>query len=102
MIVGELAKRHSHRILPEREPDVASRAFERGAEFGPVGKVAGVDKPFRYGIASEFKEMCGRYGFAEKQRRGFGKLMRFVEDDGVRGRQQLGHAGVAKHDIGEK
>ena len=28
--------------------------------------------------------------------------MRFVEDDGVRGRQQFGHAGVAQHDVGEE
>ncbi len=28
--------------------------------------------------------------------------MRFVKDDGVRGRQQLGHAGVLEHDIGEE
>ena len=102
MIVGELAERHAHRVLPEREPHVARRALERGAELGPVHGVAGMDQAFRDRIAREFEELRRGDGLAEEERRGFGQLMRFVEDDGVRGRQQLGHAGVAQHHVGEE
>ena len=38
MIVGQLAERQAHRIFLEREPHVARRALQRGAELGPVGR----------------------------------------------------------------
>ena len=57
---------------------------------------------FRHGIARELEKLRGGKRLAEKQRRGFRQLMRFVEDDGVGRGQQFSHAGIAQHDVGEK
>ena len=102
MTVRQLAERQAHRIFLEREPHIARRAFQRRAELGPVGGVACVRQTFGDRIAREFEQLRRRERIAEKERRRLGQLMRLVEDDRVRRRQQLGHAGVAQHHIGEE
>ncbi|MDR8855949.1 hypothetical protein FEP87_02222 [Burkholderia multivorans] len=103
MIVAELRERHPHDlIVGEREPHVARRAFERAAELYPFDGVARVTEALGDRIARKFENLRRRQRLAEKQRRRLRQLMRFVEDHRVRIRQQLGHAGVAQHDVREE
>src|SRR3546814_1008946 len=54
------------------------------------------------GVPRQFHELRGRDVLAEEQARDFGQLVRLVEDHRVRARQQLAHALVAQHDVGEE
>jgi hypothetical protein len=67
-----------------------------------TGVVGGGRRAFQPGVARELDQLRGRYALTEEQSRGFRELMRFVEDDGVAGRQQLGDPFVPQHEIGEE
>ncbi len=84
------------------QPQVLGHFFQRLAAGLQIEAVAGVGQAFGAGVAGQIENLRGRYGIAEEQRRHFRQLVRLVEDDRVAGRQQLGHAFVAQHDVGEE
>jgi hypothetical protein len=61
-----------------------------------------VRQPFGHGIAGQLEQLARRQRFAEEQCRRLGQLVRFVEDHGVGGGQQFGHAGIAQHNVGKE
>ncbi len=84
------------------QPQILGDFFQRLAAGLQIEAVAGVGQAFRAGIAGQIEDLRGRYGIAEEQRRHFRQLVRLVEDHRVAGRQQLGHAFVAQHHVGEE
>lgn len=103
MAVAQLRERHAHdAVVGEREPHVARGTLKRAAELHPFDRVARVREALDDRVARELEHLRRRQRLAEKERRGLGQLMCFVEDDRVRTRQQLGHPGIAQHDVREE
>ncbi len=90
------------RIDPERESQITGRLLERRDGIGPHERIARMREPRGQRIACEFEHLRGRRRLAEERRRGLGQLMGLVEDDRVRGRQQIGDPFVAQHEVGEE
>src|SRR5450759_1457489 len=67
-----------------------------------VEAIAGAGDRFDQRVVAQIEQLARAQAFAEKQRRRFGQLVRFVENHGVAGRQQFGHAFVLEHHIGEE
>ena len=99
---GDLRQRHAHDVLREGQAQVARGLFDGGDDFRPVGAAARVRQALGQHVAAQLEDLRGRHGLAEEQGGGVGQLVRFVEDDGVGRRQQLGHAGVLQRDVGEE
>ena len=57
---------------------------------------------FAANVPRELYELARGQGFAKKERGRFRKLVRFVEDHCIAGRQQFRHALVLEHHIGEE
>ena len=98
----ELGEREARRLDGQCQAQVLRRFLDAGAELGQVEAVAGADDAFGACIVSQVEHLRGRDVFAEEQARGFGELVRFVEDHRVAGGQEFGRAFVAKHDVGKK
>ena len=85
-----------------RQAQLADRRRQVGRRVGQVGHVAGRRARRDLGVARQFPELAGGDLLAEEQRRGVRQLVRLVEDDRVAVGQQLGHAFVAQHHVGEE
>jgi hypothetical protein len=72
----------------------------RGLGEGSI--VAGGLQALDFSVARELAQLAGGQLLAEEQRRGVGQLMRFVENDRIACRQQLGEPFVPQHDVGEE
>ena len=78
------------------------RFFNRGAKHRKVEAVACRRQSFGSGITHQIEYLRGRHVIAKEQTGRFGKLVRFVENDRVAGRQQFGGSFVTQHHVGEK
>src|SRR6185295_16902406 len=95
--IGKLAG-----LITQHEPNFAEQWSDSGSDLGKLGDVTRSRSRRDFGVARKVGELPRAYLLAEKQRSGIGQLMRFVEDDRIARRQQLGESLVAQHDIGEE
>ena len=72
----------------------------RGVEQRRI--VARSTQRFYFGVARELAQLACADFFSKKKRRGVGKLVGFIENDGVACRQELIETFILKHDVGEE
>ena len=89
-------------IDTQRQAQILGGFFEVGAGRRQVEAVLRRGDAFELGITGKIGDLRGRNIFAEEQAGGFRQLVRLVEDDGIAGRQQLGHAFVLEHHVGKE
>ena len=89
-------------LVPGGQPQPADRRREPGGGVGQRGDVACGGARGDFGVACELAQLACADLLAEEQRRGVRQLVRLVEDDRVAVGQELGHALVAQHHVGEE
>jgi hypothetical protein len=89
-------------LITEREAQLADRRTDCRRGFRQFLDFARRAARRDLGVSREVGELARRELLAEEERGGGGKLVRFVEDDRVACRQELGQAFVAQHHVGEE
>jgi hypothetical protein len=76
--------------------------LERRHDVDPDERVPCVSEALGQRVARELEDLRHGRRLAEERGGGLGQLVRLVEDDGVRGREQIGDAFLAQCEVGEE
>ncbi len=95
-------QRHPGFLQRDRQAQIARRFVGEPDRIAQIARIGGARALRDLNVATQIDDLSGAHALAKELRRRIGQLMRFIEHDGVAGRQQLGHAFVAQHRVGKE
>jgi len=98
----QLRQRKARVLAGDGQAQVARRLLQRPRPLRQLGEVLRRRQALHARIARHVEQLRGRYILAEEQAGRLRQLVRLVEDHRVAGRQELRHAGIAQHHVGEE
>ncbi len=95
-------RRQAQVLALHRQAQVARGLVQRQRGILQRRVILGGDDGLVLRVARQLDDLAGRHALAEEQPGHLGQLVRLVENDRVAGRQQLAHALVLEHHVGEE